>query len=129
MKLCMKYLLMETVRERESHFLPAREVPCKPLILNTREPGDLPRSRKQIYDIKKQMRKVDEIGELLQYTKNSEESIVLEHHEVPKDLWVLVKPHMTTDLSRFCTSDQLNHPLSVHPTFNFGKFEVTAFNY
>ena len=75
------------------------------------------------------MRKVDEIGELLQYTKNSEESIVLEHHDVPEDLWVLAKPHMTTDLSRFCTSDQLNHPLSVDPTFNFGKFEVTPFTY
>ena len=98
-------------------------------VLNAREPGDLPRSRKQVYDIKRQMRKVDEIGELLQYTKNSEESIVLEHHDVPEDLWVLAKPHMTTDLSRFCTSDQLNHPLSVDPTFNFGKFEVTPFTY
>ena len=93
-------------------------------VLNAREPGDLPRSRKQVYDIKRKMRKVDEIGELLQYTKNSEESIVLEHHDVPEDLWVLAKPHMTTDLSRFCTSDQLNHPLSVDPTFNF-----TAFTY
>ena len=68
------------------------------------------------------MRKVDEIGELLQYTKNNEESIVLEHHDVPEDLWVLAKPHMTTDLSRFCTSDQLNHPLSVDPMFNFTPF-------
>ena len=98
-------------------------------VLNAREPGDVPRSRKQVYDIKRQMRKVDEVGELLQYTKNSEESIVLEHHDVPEDLWVLAKPHMTTDLSRFCTSDQLNHPLSVDPTFNFGKFEVTPFTY
>ena len=98
-------------------------------VLNAREPGDLPRSRKQVYDIQRQMRKVDEIDELLQYTKNSEESIVLEHHDLPEDLWVLAKPHMTTDLLRFCTSDQLNHPLSVDPTFNFGKFEVTPFTY
>ena len=96
-------------------------------ILNAREPEDLPRSRKQVYDIKRQMRKVDESSELLQHTKNSEESIVFEHHDVPEDLWVLAKPHMMTDLSRFCTSDQLNHLLSVDPTFNFGKFEVTPF--
>ena len=42
-------------------------------VLNARELGDLPRSRKQVYDIKRIMRKVDEIGDLLQYTKNSEE--------------------------------------------------------
>ena len=36
---------------------------------------------------------------------------------------------MTKDLSRFCISDKLGHPLSVDPTFNFAKFEVTPFNY
>ena len=44
-----------------------------------------------------------------------------------EDLWVLPKPYMTMDLSRFCTSEKLSHPLSVDPTFNFGKFEVTLF--
>ena len=75
------------------------------------------------------MRKVEEIDDLLQYTENSEEPIVLEHHDVPEDLWVLAKPHMTTDLSRFCTSDQLSRLLRVDPTFNFGKFKVTPFTY
>ena len=42
---------------------------------------------------------------------------------------MLAKPHMTTDLSRFCTSDQLSHPLRVDPTINFGKFKVTPFTY
>ena len=54
---------------------------------------------------------------------------MFEHHDVPEDLWLLAKPHMTTDLSRFCTSDQLSYPLSVDPGFNFGKFEVTPFTY
>ena len=36
---------------------------------------------------------------------------------------------MTMDLSRFCTSEKLSYPLSVDPTFNFGKFEVTPFTY
>ena len=38
---------------------------------------------------------------------------------------MLAKPHMTKDLSRFCTSHKLNHPLSKDLTFNFDKFEVT----
>lgn len=98
-------------------------------ILGAREPGELPRSRKQLYDLKTKMKKEDEIDELLQYAKHKEEPIVLEHHDVPEDLWVLAKSHMTVDLSRFCTSVNLNHPLSVDPTFNFGKFEVTPFTY
>ena len=36
---------------------------------------------------------------------------------------------MTVDLSRFCTSEIRSHPLSVDPTFNFGKFEVMPFIY
>ena len=42
---------------------------------------------------------------------------------------MLAKPHMTTDLLRFCTSDQLSHPLSVASRFNFGKLDVTPFTY
>ena len=97
--------------------------------LNAREPGDLPRSRKQVYDLKRQLKMVDEVDELLHYVKNSEEPMVITHLDVPEDLWVLAKPHMTTDLSKFCTSDQLSHPLSVDPTFNFGHYEVTPFTY
>ena len=51
-----------------------------------RDPGKLPRSRKQVYDLKNKMKKVDEVDELLQYTKHSEEPIVLEKNDVPEDL-------------------------------------------
>ena len=95
--------------------------------LGARDPGELPRSRKLVYDLKNKMKKVDDVDELLLYAKHSEEPIVLEHHDVPEDLWVLAKPLMTKDLSSFCTSDKLSHPLSVDPAFNFGKFEVTPF--
>lgn len=98
-------------------------------VLGAREPGELPRSRKQLYDLKNKMKQVDQVDELLQYAKQLEKPIVLEHHDVPEDLWVLSKPHMTADLSRFCTSEVLSHPFSVDPTFNFGKFEVTPFTY
>ncbi|KAJ8019089.1 hypothetical protein HOLleu_42548 [Holothuria leucospilota] len=36
---------------------------------------------------------------------------------------------MTNDLSRFCTSDTLNHPFSVDPTFDFGRYEITPVTY
>lgn len=98
-------------------------------ILGAREPGELPRSKQQLYDLKNKMKKVDQVDELLQYAKHREYSIVLEHHDFPEDLWVLAKPHMIADLSRFCTSEILSHPMSVDPTFNFGKFEVTPFTY
>ena len=65
------------------------------------------------------MKQVGQVDELLQYAKHLEEPIVLEHHDVPKDLWVLSKRHMTLDLSKFCTSEVLSHPFSVDPTFNF----------
>ena len=75
------------------------------------------------------MKKTDQVDELLQYSKHREEAIVIEHHDVPDDLWVLGKSHMTNDLSRFCTSELVNHPFSVDPTFNFGQYEVTPFTY
>ena len=98
-------------------------------IQGAREPGELPRSKQQLYDLKNKMKKVDQVDELLQNAKHLEDPIVLEHHDFPEDLWVLAKLHMTADLSRFCTSEILSHPLSVDPTFNFGKFEVTPFTY
>ena len=98
-------------------------------VLGAREPRELPRSKKQLYDLKNKMKQVDQVDELLQYGKHLEEPIVLEHHDVPEDWWVLSKPHMTLDLLGFCTSELLSHPFSGDPTFNFGKFEVTLFSY
>ena len=98
-------------------------------IVGAREPGELPRSKRQVYDLNRNMKKTDQVDELLQYSKHREEAIVIEHHDVPEDLWVLGKSHMTNDLSRFCTSELVNHPFSVDPTFNFGQYDVTPFTY
>ena len=97
-------------------------------VFGAEQPGQLPRSRQQLYDLKAKMGKADHVDELL-YVKHTEEFIILEHHDVPEDLWVLGKPHMCHDLSRFCTSEALSHPFSVDPTFNFEEFEVTLFSY
>lgn len=39
-------------------------------ILGAREPGDLPRSRQQMYDLKYKSKKTDQVDELLQYSKH-----------------------------------------------------------
>ena len=97
--------------------------------MGSQNQGQLPRSRQQLYDLKFKMNKSDQINELPLYSKQKDETVVLEHQDVPEDLWILGKPHMYQDLSRFCTSDSLSHPYSVDPTFNLGKFEVTPFSY
>lgn len=99
-------------------------------ILGARQPEQLPRSKQQLYDIKSKMkRSVDEVEELLVYAKSVDDPIVLEHHDMPEDLWVFGKEHMCQDLSRFCCSEIMSYPLSVDPTFNFGRFEVTPYSY
>lgn len=99
-------------------------------IKSARQPGEFPRSRQQIYDLKSKLkRSADEVEELLLYSKILEDPIVLEHHDIPEDLWVLGKQHMCNDLARFCCSEIMSYPLSVDPTFNFGRFEVTPYSY
>ena len=99
-------------------------------ILGARQPEQLPRSKQQLHDMKSKMKKsVVEVEELLPYAKSMEDPIVLEHHHVPEDRWVLGKEHMCNDLSRFCCSEIMSFPLSVDPTFNFGRFEVTPYSY
>ena len=97
-------------------------------VMGAQNPGQLPRSRQQLYDLKFKMNKSDQVDELILYSKQKDETVVLEHHDVPEDLWILGKPHMCQDLSRFCTSDSLSHPYSVDPTFNFGvsKYFLTS---
>ncbi|CAB4041563.1 Hypothetical predicted protein, partial [Paramuricea clavata] len=56
-------------------------------IVRACEPGELPRSKRQVYDLNRNMKKTDQVDELLQYSKHREEAIVIEHHDVPEDLW------------------------------------------
>ena len=85
----------------------------------------MPRSREQLYDLKRKAKVGDQVDELLLYSESKDESFIIEHHNVPEDLWVLGKTHMNRDLSRFCTSEIRSHPFCV----DFGKFEVTPFSY
>lgn len=98
-------------------------------MLGAQQPGKLPRSRKQLYDLKHKAKTRDQVDEPSLYSQSKDEPFIIKHHDVPEDLWVLSKAHMNRDLSQFCTSEIRSHPFCVDPTFNFGKFEVTPFSY
>ena len=70
-------------------------------VMGAQIPGQLPRSRQQLYDLKFKMNKSDQVHELILYSKQNDETVVLERHDVPEELWILEKPHMCQDLSRF----------------------------
>ena len=68
-------------------------------VMGAQNPGQLPRSRQQLYGLKFKMNKSDQEGELLLYSKQKDETVVLEHHDVPEDLLILGKPHMCQDFA------------------------------
>lgn len=83
-----------------------------------------------MYDLKFNSRKANDTEEHFLYSKQKDgDSLILEHHDVLEDLWILgKKQHMYQDLSRYCTSKILSHPFSFDPTFNFGHYGVTPFS-
>lgn len=99
-------------------------------LANARTPGDLPRSTKQVRDIKGiAKRQSDPVEDLLVYARKKEKGIVLRHEDLPRDLWILGTDVMCNDVSRFSTSEELSYPLSIDPTFNMGQYEVTPIVY
>ncbi len=97
--------------------------------LNARQPSELPRGKRQVYTMKAKVNQGKQDEDLLAYLRQLEEPVILQHHDVPEDLWIFGTPQMCKDLDRFCTSDLYSYPLSVDPTFNFGTFDVTPFVY
>jgi hypothetical protein len=71
----------------------------------------------------------DNNDDLSIYSNAKEESIVYDHWDDKEDIWVLGTRQMSFDLERFCTSNVESYSISVDPTFEFGKFEVTPFTY
>ena len=99
-------------------------------IMAVSHPGQIPRSRQQVYQCKQHLSsKYDDIEELLLYVQTKEDTIVLDHQDLPEDLWVLGTQQMCADLQRFCHTTEEAYPISVDPTFEFGPFEVTPVTY
>lgn len=61
--------------------------------------------------------------------RKKDEQILLKHEDVPSDLFVLGTEVMCGDVGKFSSCEQLSHPISIHPTFDMGKFEVTLVVY
>ena len=54
-----------------------------------------------------------------------QEEIIWFHQDLPSDLWVCGTNAMISDIQR----SGAGMPLSIDPTFNHGKFEVTPLTY
>ena len=79
--------------------------------------GELPRSRKQVYDVQaNSKRDLDPVEDLVVYARHKDEKVVLRHEDMPFDLWVLGTDTMCNDLVRFSCSGSLSHPISIDPT-------------
>eukprot|EP00112_Aurelia_sp_Birch-Aquarium-sp1_P005670 Seg1645.5 transcript_id=Seg1645.5/GoldUCD/mRNA.D3Y31 product="hypothetical protein" protein_id=Seg1645.5/GoldUCD/D3Y31 len=96
-----------------------------------RAPSDLPRGMAQIYQAK--FREVkhgsnDDVSDLLKYARDRED-LLLHHSDYPNDLWITGTKAMCHDIGRFTTSEIMSYPVSVDPTFNLGRFEVTPIVY
>ena len=82
--------------------------------------GDIPRSKKQIYDLAKsnQGNKMGEVESILGCNAELEqEEIIWFLQDLPSDLWVCG------------TNAMIGMPLSIDPRFNHGKFGVTPLTY
>ena len=94
--------------------------------------GDKPRSKKQVSDLlrsnphRKHDSPENEVEAILAYDEElQEDRIVWSHSDIPEDLWVLGTKRMLNDLSHA----EGGQPISIDPTFNHGKFEVTPVTY
>ena len=66
------------------------------------------------------------MGDVLAYNGEVGSNEIIWHHsDIPDDLWVLGTNVMTNELSNAAKV----LPISVDPTFNFGRYEVTPFTY
>lgn len=93
--------------------------------------GDQPRSKKQISDFarmaseRNRMNPNNEVEAILAYNEELDDKIIWSHSDIPDDLWVLGTNRMQHDLGHA----EGGLPISVDPTFNFGKYEVTPVTY
>ena len=99
-------------------------------IINAGAVGDIPRNRRQVYNIKSE--KSDENDALLSVMVMCKQSTAKDDPFVrivtsaPEPMSILCTESQLIDLERFCTSSDEFCPLSVDPTFNLGDFSVTV---
>ena len=65
--------------------------------VGARQPSDLPRSRQQVYQLNSSFKVANEEEEVLAYLRHLDEPPVLQHHDIPEDLWIIGTPQMCQD--------------------------------
>lgn len=65
------------------------------------QPEEIPRGKEQIYDMKRKMKVSNSSEELIAYLQHSEEPAILQHYDIPEDLWVFGTQQMCADLTSF----------------------------
>lgn len=112
-------------------------------IMGARSPCDLPRDRKQVYNIvsaaKRQSENMstsssasckDVLAQVMQKCKETSgsQAYVRAVEGAPEPMCVLTTDQQLIDLERFCTGDHFGI-IGVDPTFNLGPFYVTPITY
>ncbi len=80
--------------------------------LNARQPSELPRGKQQVYMMKAKVNQGKQDEDLLAYLRQLKEPVILQHHDVPEDLWIWEHPR--------CAKNWID---SVH-RFDF-RFQIT----
>jgi len=101
-------------------------------IVNTKAIGDLPRNRKQVYNmkVKEDCEGNDALLTVMAMCKQSlgkdEDPFIRIVSSAPEPMCVMCTDLQLSDIERFCTSPEKFCPLTVDPTFNLGDFSVTV---
>ena len=108
-------------------------------VMNAQSSCDLPRDRRQLYNIKNAEKlkqescimapgvsRTDTLAHIMNTCKqeNGINAFIRSVEAAPEPMCVLATDQQLTDLERFCTSDE-SSVLSVDPTYNLGPFYVT----
>ena len=106
-------------------------------VMNAKLGCDLPRDRRQVYNLKKQQSKPatkpspDSLADVMRRckeTSSGSEAFIRSVQAAPEPMCVLATDQQISDIQRFCTTSP-SSVLSVDPTFNLGPFYVTPTTY
>lgn len=114
-------------------------------IMEARSPCDLPRNRKQVYNINcaakrcvessllstsPTISRIDVLAQVMQKCKETvgSQAYIRSVEAAPEPMCVLATDQQLLDLERFCTGDEFGI-IGIDPTFNLGPFYVTPITY
>ena len=122
-------------KEAEKNITPCKILQCveniKGGIINVSSSCELPRDRKQVYNItKKACSNSDSLSEVMfacKETEKSSDKYIRAVEAAAEPMCILCTDQQLADMHQFCTSNCFSE-ISVDPTFNLGRFYVTPNN-